>query len=499
MAGNGSRDAVGLFAATARLDPRLAEYGLPINRALFAPLNRFDTAHCVMLRERGLLNAEDAAALLRVLAEVDDMGSDGFPWGDGDLWVQKERFVIGRVGEPIGGRLHTGRSRQDVGVTVQRLHYREIALDTIEALDSAIEAVIGVAERHRESVMPCYTWMQPAQPTTLGHYLTAFAYILLRRAKRLQDAFAETNRSPAGAALQGGTSHDLDRERVADLLGFDSVIRNTRDAATSYDYLSELAFGGALALTDLLRVLEDLTVWHSAEFGLVTLADEWCGTSSIMPQKRNPYPLMLIRSKGSRAVALASQSLSLLEGPTLGPASPNYLQADCESVLRETRESFELFAAFLPSARFDVVRMRELASSEWAQATDLADVLVRETGVPFRTAHHIVAAVVSEAIAARMHPNEVTATFVNDVAIRKLGHSLSISEGAVASALDVSKGIELRRGLGGTAPTEVGEQLREVREMLSESLRLSDNRRARLLDASRRLDAVAARIAGGQQ
>ena len=484
----------GLFASIKRADDRLDRHAIPLKKQLFVPLNMFDKAHCVMLCERDIISRKDAATILTLLMELDRLGAEGFPWSKGDLWAQKEKYIVDEIGEAVGGRLHTGRSRQDVGVTVNRLSLRARVLDMAEHVNEMRRLLLDLCEAHVDTVMPCFTWMQHAQVTTFAHYLLAFVYAMARDADRIMHAYELTNMSPAGAALQTGTSHPLDRHRVAELLGFDQVIRNTRDAAINFDYLNEIAISASLTILDLLRMLEDFTVWHSQEFNAILLDDAWCGTSSIMPQKRNPVPLMMIRGKASKIFGRTMATFSTLEGPTLGPPAPYYLQSDVDEVIDEFLATFVLACGFLPAIKINKTRLHEAAMAHWSQATDLTDAIVRERGLSFRTAHHVIAELVMSATRRGIRPMDVTPVMIDEAAERITGETLGLTAEAVHSALDPSTSVAMRTVFGGTAPDDVIKQIGESRERLEVDGDWHLTRRERIDRAVAALDTAVQRI-----
>jgi argininosuccinate lyase len=204
------------------------------------------------------------------------------------------------------------------------LYLRPMMLAMADRLNDLRETILDVSAEHIDTVMPCYTYLQHAQPTTLAHYLLSLSYSLDRDYERIIHAYKLTNMSPAGSAIQTGTSHPLNRQRVSKLMGFDAPIRNTRDAVMNYDYLSEILLSISLSVIDIAKMLEDFAIWHSMEFNMISLTDAWCGTSSVMPQKRNPYPFSTIRGKASKIFGRATQIFSTLEAPSLGSPSPIY-------------------------------------------------------------------------------------------------------------------------------------------------------------------------------
>lgn len=487
----------GLFADVARMDERLAKYGLPLNKDLLTSLNTFDKAHTVMMSEQGIVTRQDAAKILSVLKKVDEIGPDGFPWGKGDLWAQKEKFVVGEIGEEVGGRLHTGRSRQDVGCTTDRLYLRTKILDMADRLNDFRATLLDTAEKHIETVMPCYTWIQHAQPTTFAHYLMSFAYGMARDYDRIVHAYRLTNMSPAGAALQTGTSYPLDRERTKQLMGFEEVIRNTRDAAMNFDYLYEILTAASMTVSDLLKMLEEFALWHSIEFNMISLDDPWCVTSSIMPQKRNPLPFTLIRGKASRIFGRTTEFFNTLEGPCLGPSRPHYLESDTEEAIGEFLGIFIIAEGFLSSLRVNKVLMRQRAGGYWAQGTDLADTIVKEKGLSFRTAHHIIAQLVKDANEMGKTPADVNAEMIDQAAREVIDKPLGLSDETVRKALDPSLAIRIRKVFGGTSPDDVTAQIRESRERLKLDRQQIESFKEKIEKAKKELEVAVNAVTGG--
>jgi argininosuccinate lyase len=287
------------FLSSLAADERIFEADLAVDRA-----------HVVMLDEQGIIDGDDAAAILEALDDVEAAGHDALPDGE-DVHAAIETAVIEHVGER-GGRMHTARSRNDEVATCIRYRLREDVLATVKTVIETREVLTELATEHTETVMPGFTHLQPAQPTTVGHYLLSYESALARDTERLLDAYDRIDRSPLGAAAFAGTPFDIDRERVAELLGFESVLENSMDAASARDFLVETTAAVAALSTTLSGLAEDLVVFSNK--GFVELSDDYSSTSSIMPQKKNPDTMELVRGASGDASAGLNALLTILKG-----------------------------------------------------------------------------------------------------------------------------------------------------------------------------------------
>ncbi|GAD53279.1 argininosuccinate lyase [Halarchaeum acidiphilum MH1-52-1] len=415
---------------------------------LFAADLAVDRAHVVMLAEQGIVDAGDAGAILDALDEIEDAGFDALPDGE-DVHEAIETAVIERVGA-AGGRMHTARSRNDEVATCLRYEYRETLLGAIETTVAAREALCEVAEAERETVMPGYTHLQPAQPTTVAHWALSYEAALARDTERLFDAYARTNRSPLGAAAFAGTPFDVDRERVAELLGFDAVLDNSMDAVSSRDFLVEGSAAFAGLATTLSGLAEDLVVF--ANKGLVELDDDYASTSSIMPQKKNPDTLELVRSTAGDAYGGLTGLLTTLKGlpraynRDLQNASPHAWRVADDAI-----EATDVAAGAVATAEWPASDLEDAAGEGFSTATGVADLLAM-CGLPFRTAHEIVA----EA-AERGADYDALDAACEDVYGE--GIEALVEREAVEAALDPAESVASRDSAGGPAPEAVAETL----------------------------------------
>ena len=454
---------------------------LAADKRIFAADLAVDRAHVVMLEERGIVGTDDAAAILGALEEVEAAGHEALPDGE-DVHEAIEAAVVDRVG-PDGGRMHTARSRNDEVATCIRYRLREDLLDAAEATLGLREALSEAASGHVETVAPGYTHLQSAQPTTVAHWLLSYEATFRRDTARLLDAYDRTNRSPLGAAAFAGTTFDIDRERTADLLGFDGVLENSADAVSARDFLVESAAALAALSVTCSGIAEDIVLF--ANRGYVDLHDDYASTSSIMPQKKNPDTLELVRATAGDAVGSLSGLLTTLKGlpraynRDLQRAGPHVW----ESVDLVT-ETTDVCAGAVATATWDEDRLAADAGEGFSTATGVADLLARG-GVPFRTAHAVVAAVAREC-----DDPDVEAL---DAEIRaELGDPLSayVDPDAVAGALDPEGSVRARDSHGGPAPDAVSSACARAGDRLRSDWTVASDRRDGLELAAERLAAA---------
>ncbi|HEX8968345.1 MAG TPA: lyase family protein, partial [Chloroflexota bacterium] len=264
----------------------MAERTSPLVSRLFsAPMARYDLAHAIMLVEQQIVPQADGRTLLSALLRMPHT----IPFDDSDLLSARERWLVERLGPQVGGRLHTGRSRGETyNAVLPRMVERETLLGLLESELDLANALCRLAGQHVESVMPGYSHLRHAQPTTLAHYLLSFVFPIFRNVERGLQAYARTNQSPAGAGIFAGSTYPIDRQRLADLLGFDGVLPNTRDAVWSEDHTLDALLVANQTMTAIARLAQDLEIWSTQEFRMLELADRHSSSSSIMPQKKNP-------------------------------------------------------------------------------------------------------------------------------------------------------------------------------------------------------------------
>ena len=354
-------------------------------------------AHARMLAAAGILGEEDRDALLagldQVASELEPNGGFRVEVDDEDIHMAIERRLTEIVG-PVGGRLHTARSRNDQVVTDLAMYTREQAANAQDAITAVMIALVERAEQHIDWPMPGYTHLQRAQPVYLGHHLLAYFWMLQRDRERFAFAERECGRLPLGAGALAGVNYDTDREMVARELGFSSIAPNSIDAVSGRDFVLDFLGAAATCATHLSRLGAELVLWSSSEFGFCELPDSWSATSSIMPQKKNPDAAELLRAKAPRIVGHLAAFHGVMHALPL--TYNKDLQEDKEHLF-DTVDTLEMTLAaargMIAGASFNRERMREAAADELIAATDVADLLVR-LGMPFREAHGVVAGLV---------------------------------------------------------------------------------------------------------
>ncbi|MCU0840443.1 MAG: argininosuccinate lyase [Thiobacillaceae bacterium] len=406
-------------------------------------------AHAAMLHRAGILDATDLADIRRGLAEIrSEIDNGSFAWNldDEDVHFNIERALTRNIGE-AGKRLHTGRSRNDQVATDVRLWLRDAIDRILGILRGARRALVDQAEAHAGTVMPGFTHLQAAQPVTFGHHLMAWQEMLRRDAERLADCRRRVNRLPLGAAALAGTSFPIDREFVARELGFEAVCENSLDAVSDRDFAIEFLAAGALVMTHLSRMSEELVLWMTPRFAFIDLPDRFCTGSSIMPQKKNPDVPELMRGKTGRMNGHLVALLTLMKGQPLAYNKDN--QEDKEPLFDAVDtlvDSLALFAELVPGIRVNAAAMRRAAIEGYATATDLADYLVKK-GLPFREAHEVVARAVRLA--------ETRGCDLADLPLPDLRSFSTLIAEDVYAVLTLEGSLAARDHLGGTAPAQV--------------------------------------------
>lgn len=422
----------------------------------------FDLAHATMLARQGIISRATAAAILDALLKMEE-NSDirELRYQAGGGIHSGERHLSSLLGKEVSGALHTGRSSGDLNEVSCRITLRERMLKIDEQILLLIETLLNLSEEHIPTLMPGYTQLMHAQPTTFGHYLLSWVCAFERDLERSRDLFKRVNRSPAGSAIMAGSDFPIDRRYTAELLGFDAICENTRDAIWNREYLVEAAGWLSILANNISRLAHDLHLWSTAEYGYIELSDGFCGTSSLMPQKKNPYALEYLSSEASQHAARVVHILTLLNAPSDEVALIN-LQKFTGSLWRgldDAALSLKLMRGILETLKVNRKLMEERAGKHWAQAADLAGAMVRECGISWRSAHQIVGITVRKAIEQSRGPLDVTSELIDEAALDYLGRKLEVPADLVTRALDPWTSVQSRRLPGGPSPEVIKVEL----------------------------------------
>lgn len=432
---------------------------IDVDSALWPDDIRGSIAHARGLARAGILTAEESEQLVVGLEAVrGEIERGELTWDrqKEDVHMNVEARLTELVG-PVGGKLHTGRSRNDQVATDLRLYCRRLGTETLQAIADLAGAIVARAEGEIETLMPAYTHLQRAQPSRLSHHLMAWQELLVRDHGRLTDALARANESPLGAGAVAGSGFALDREGVAKELGFDRAMRNSIDATGSRDFLIEIASALALLGVHLSRIGEEIVLWSTSEFGFMTLSDGFSTSSSMMPQKKNPDVAELVRGKAARLVGSVTSLLVLEKSLAFGYGRD--LQEDKRPIFDAFESallSLHALTGAIATATFRAEVLRAALRKGHLCATDLADFLVQQ-GLPFREAHHVVGALVREAEKRGVELGELSRE------VLQAAHP-SLTGSELASALDPAAAVERRSLVGGPAKVRVLAAIAEARE-----------------------------------
>ena len=416
-------------------------------------------AHARMLARQGIIAAKDAESIVAGLCTIrQEIEKGAFPWREEleDIHMNVEARLHEVIGDAAGA-LHTARSRNDQVATDMRLYVMRCIDQTLQAVRGLQAALLARAEAHLEAVIPGYTHLQRAQPVLLSHHLLAYVHMLERDAERFRQARHRADVLPLGSAALAGSPYPLDRESVAEELGFSRVSANSMDAVTDRDFVIDYLSAAALSMAHLSRLAEELVLWSSEEFSFVGLPEAYVTGSSIMPQKRNPDFAELGRGRTGRVYGHLMALLTVLKG--LPMTYNRDLQEDKEALFDTVDTllaTLRVFTGMVEGLRFDVDRMRAAAEGGYSLATDLADYLVRK-GVPFRRAHGAVADLVRSA--------QAQGKGLRDMDLQEYQHFSPLFEADVLD-LTVERALAARDVPGGTAPERVRQALQDARTLL---------------------------------
>ncbi|MEM3173386.1 MAG: argininosuccinate lyase [Candidatus Bathyarchaeia archaeon] len=443
------------FTSSIESDIKLLKHVMNINRA-----------HVIMLIENKIIRAEEGSKILGALISLEERLTLRPDIEDVHMLVEEE--VIRCLGMDVGGNLNLAKSRNDQVATAIRMALREELLNIMELTVNLQEALIGAAEKNIDAIIPGYTHLQPAQPTTLAHYLLAQSDMLGRSLERLLSAYSHVNLCPMGAGALATTSFPISRERVAELLGFDGLVENSLDAVSSRDFLLEVLAALSVMAVDLSRLAEDLILWSSMEFNLLEIPDEFASTSSIMPQKKNPEVLEVVRARMGLIIGDFMAASAILKGlPStynldFQEATPKLWDA-CKIM----RESLSMLSELIGSIKVKEEAIKKPHLS-FSAATELANILVRNHNIPFRLAHKVVGALVKALIDGGKTLYDATPETLAEISREILGSPIHVNAEELRRAIDPACFVESHSVRGGPSRREVERMISARRAALSQ-------------------------------
>ncbi|HIH78410.1 MAG TPA: argininosuccinate lyase [Halobacteria archaeon] len=432
-----------------------------------------DLAHVIMLGECKIISLEERDKIIKALLEVKDEGIERIEIEDyEDVHVAIESKIIEKLGG-VGGKMHTARSRNDEVATCLRFKSREELIDIMQLILDLLRTILNFSRENIDVIMPGYTHMQHAQPVLLSHYYLAHYDVFKRDFDRLSDFYKRLNLSPLGSAAFAGTGFKIDRERTAYMLGFDGLVENSMDAVSTRDFVLEMIFDITLIMINVSRMAEELILWSTSEFNFIELDDSFASTSSIMPQKKNPDSLELMRSRSGSLIGYLTAALSICK------AIPFSYNLDNQEVsvhllmsIQIVKITLKLLNRIIDTLTVHKDVMMEESDKGFTTATELADIITIKTKIPFRVAHSIIGEFAKEYdMYKEFYDIKKITDRLDGISITKIGKKLSdlgLTIEDVENALNPSKNIERRISIGGTSHLEVKKMI-EKRETISKN------------------------------
>lgn len=437
----------------------------------FTNIMDINKGHLLMLISKGIVSREDGQKIMDALEEVYQKGASSLELDPKleELYFNIEAALIKIVGVEVGGQLHTGRSRNDLYATLARMNSRDSLLKICEQIVRLREEVFKIAENSLYTVMSGYTHMQPAEPITLAHYLSAILSALERDYQRFIQTFNIINISPLGAGAMASTSFNIDRQETSNLLGFNCPMENSIDAVASRDYVLEALSAMNILMNNLSRFCQDLYIWSTDEFGTVEVGDSVAACSSIMPQKKNPITLEHIKAKSGHVIGALVSATSCLKNTSYGHSrelteSFKYFW----DAISEVDSSLHLMTATVKTLKFNEEKMLLRSMENFSTVTELANTIVREAKISFREAHQIVGHLVSEMIDKKIPVSNIDSEIVKDLSKLVIGKEIVLSKDGIKQALDPNQNVEYKNTTGGPASGEVQNQLIKLNKTLEQ-------------------------------
>lgn len=470
------REDVAKFTSSRKDDERLTNAVIDINKA-----------HIIMLMEQKIILWQDGAKILKALGKQSHLTLD--PSAE-DVHMAVEEKVLAETGVDVGGNLHIAKSRNDQVSTAIRMQLRKELINMMASILKMQKSLLEMATKHVSTVILEYTHLQAAQPVTFAHYSLSYVQSLERDFARLQDAYERVNLCPLGAGALATTSFPINRKRTAELLGFDSVLENSLDAVGGRDFILETQAVLALLAINLSRLAEDLIIWSSQEFGTIELPDEFTSTSSIMPQKKNPEVLEIIRAHASYALGdfvastAAMKSLPSTYNLDFQEVTPK-LWAEVDNL----SQSLRIFTALIPNLKVSS-NVEAKAAAGFVGATELANMLVRKYNIAFRTAHKIVGALVKVMVDSRQTLLDVTPEIFQKVAVQIADIKLTVTNADISECTNPHKIVETYKVQGGPSTVEVEKSIAKANMSMTEAENNTAKLKNNLADAEKKLNST---------
>jgi argininosuccinate lyase len=468
------------FTASIKSDQKLLEAVIQINQA-----------HVTMLVEQKIIDSKMGAKLLQALSELDpEMKLDP---SIEDVHLAVEEEVNKKVGVETGGNLHIAKSRNDQVATAIRMTLRIDLLELLNLIVKLQDSLIELADKHTETLFPSYTHLHPAQPVTFAHILVSYVDALERDLKRLEETYPRINLCPMGAGAIATTSFPINRDRTAELLGFSKVHENSIDAVGSRDFILETSADLTLLAIDISRMAEDLILWSSPDFGIVDLPESFAFTSSIMPQKKNPDVLEVVRARMSQVLG------NFLASATTMKALPSGYNLDMQEITPKLWESLETVADSLCMLSKLVKNLKvnknvfSKQTLTYSTTTEVANMLVKKYNVPFRMSHKIVGAVVKTLLDKKLALSELTPELLNKTAKDVAGITVAVKLADIKDSVDPKKFVESHKTMGGPAPAEVKRMLKNRKQLTSRLKTSLKEKKGMLEKAGQQLKSVVQR------
>ena len=461
-----------------------------LNREFFANfelLNQINLAHLLMLCRQGILDKVASRRLAVALLKMQEDGPAAIELDPEreEAYFNYEAHLIKLVGPDAGGKLHTARSRNDIGATIDRIRARDFATRVGNALINLADSASIQAGKFAYYVMPGYTHMQAAQPVTYGYYMSALVDAWSRDVDRFLHVLESVDGSPLGSCALAGTSFPIDRVITSSMLGFRQPLANALDGVASRDFALELSAAVSIMMITCSRMVQDFYIWSTPEFGYLSFPDSIASTSSIMPQKKNPAVLEYLRGKTSHLIGMTLAAFSTVKSThfTHSGDSSRESTRTCWESCEEALKALDLMKLLVEEVEPDRVRMQSRAAEDFSTVTDLADLLVRKADASFRDAHHIIGAVVRDALDLGISANEITPAMINAVATQQLGRQVFLQIDDISECLDPVRNVAARQSYGGPAPDRVLEHIDEQRLLLGSKRAVLDATVQRVSDA----------------